>query len=298
MTFRKFLMLIASIVLLLTFIVPGIAHADEKSKDILRFGEDFTVEKDEVIEGAVVVIGGNATIAGEIEEDLVVVGGNIDLESTAFIHEDMVSFGGKISREEGAEVGGDEIIGAPDFENFRLEGVPLSALPFFGWMSWVSRFLSFLGYLALVLIIVALLPKHTEVAANAIEASPWGTLGIGLLVLLAFIPGLLLLVVTLIGILLVPFWVLLYSVSWLFASVITSLFVGQKIAGAADSNPSPILAALMGALIIGALRFVPFFGSLVNLVAIAWGLGSIIRTKYGTGRPWLKQKTAVTTELA
>ena len=61
--------------------------------------------------------------------------------------------------------------------------------------------------------------------------------------------------------------------------------------------PSPILAALIGALIIGALRFVPFFGSLVNLVAIALGLGSIIRTKYGTGRPWLK-KTAVTTELA
>ncbi len=51
-----------------------------------------------------------------------------------------------------------------------------------------------------------------------------------------------------------------------------------------------ILAALIGALIIGALRFIPFFGSFVSFVAAAFGLGGIIKTQYGTGRPWFKKE--------
>jgi hypothetical protein len=292
MKIRKLVLVIAAAFLLLTWFAPSIAQAAVKEKETVKIGEDFTVEKNETIEGGVVVIDGDATVAGEIEKDLVVIGGNVDLESTAVVKGDLMSIGGEVTRAEGAEIGGDEITGIPRLEKLIVGGVPLVGLPLLDWMGWVSRFLSFLGYLALVLIVVALLPKHTEVAANAIEANPWGTLGIGFLVFLAFIPGLLFLIITLIGIFLIPFWVLLYAVSWLFASVIAGLFVGQKVAGATNSDMSPILAALVGALIIGALRFVPFFGSLVGFVAAAFGLGSIIKTKYGTGRPWFKKKNA------
>ncbi|MDP3014001.1 MAG: polymer-forming cytoskeletal protein, partial [Candidatus Subteraquimicrobiales bacterium] len=184
---RKMLALIPLTVLILFFSIFNLAYADEGSKDIVRFGENVIVEEDEVIEGSIVIFGGDATIAGEVEKDVVVFGGDIDLKSTAVIHRDLVSFGGKVTREEGAKVLGSEVTNISRLRNLKIKRAPLMPFTVTG-RSWLDNFLSLLGNLALVLIIVALLPKYTQVAAEAIGKNPWGTLGVGILVALALFP--------------------------------------------------------------------------------------------------------------
>lgn len=249
------------------------------------------VEENEVIEGSLVVFGGDATIAGEVEKDVVVFGGDVELKPTAVIYGDLVFFGGKVTREEGAKILGSEVTNISRLRNLKIERAPWVPFTVTG-RSWLGNFLSLLGSLALVLIIVALLPKHTQVAAEAIGKNPWGTLGVGILVALALFPGVILLVITLIGILLIPLWVLLYIVSGLFAYAIGSLFLGQKVAEAGKLSLAPIWTVLIGALIINLLQFIPFVGGLVILVVITFGFGAIVKTKYGTGKSWFAKREA------
>jgi len=41
---------------------------------------------------------------------------------------------------------------------------------------------------------------------------------------------------------------------------------------------------------------IPTFLRLVSLIVATFGFGAIIKTKYGTGKPWLAKKTAGVTE--
>ena len=68
---------------------------ERRGNEIVRFGSDVTVERDEIVE-EVVVIGGNATINGEVDGELTVIGGNATLGPEAVVRDDVAVVGGTL----------------------------------------------------------------------------------------------------------------------------------------------------------------------------------------------------------
>ncbi len=94
------------------------------------FGGNVTLESDSTVSGDVGVFGGNVSAAGVIEGDVAVIGGNITLESSAVVQGDVNTMGGNIEQVAGSSVEG-EVIRGFQFnggDGIRIPGIP--ALPF------------------------------------------------------------------------------------------------------------------------------------------------------------------------
>jgi hypothetical protein len=77
------------------------------SNDRIRIFDSVVVEAGEVINGNAVAIAGSAEINGEVQDDVVAVGGDVTLGPQARVGRDVVVVGGRLKRDPGAQVGGD-----------------------------------------------------------------------------------------------------------------------------------------------------------------------------------------------
>lgn len=138
------------LLLLALLIVPtSSVYAQSSSGDVILFGQNYTLESGETLNGSLAVIGGNvmieedATVNGDvvviggnisvdgaidgdvamiggnltvtstIDGDLVIVGGQANLTSTAVVDGNVSTIGGNIETEPGAEITGDVTNNAP-----------------------------------------------------------------------------------------------------------------------------------------------------------------------------------------
>jgi hypothetical protein len=88
-------------------VVGGNAMIEEDARvngDVALVGGNLTISGD--VDGDVALVGGNLTISGTIDGDLVIVGGQVLLTETAVVGGDIATIGGNIQREPGAEVSG------------------------------------------------------------------------------------------------------------------------------------------------------------------------------------------------
>jgi hypothetical protein len=125
--------------------------------DLLVLGGNADLEAGSLVIGSVFVLGGNINIAGEVTGDLGVLGGNVDLASTAVVRGGVGSVGGNIDRASGAVIEGDV---SP---NFGLDidapvpgfptGIRIPAMPNF---FSVSPLISGLWFLFRVLVLAGL----------------------------------------------------------------------------------------------------------------------------------------------
>lgn len=266
------------------------AQIDGEARNIVRFGEDIMIEEGEVVSGDLVVFGGDAVIAGTVEGNATVLGGDVELKSTAEIDGELTVLGGRIEREPGAEVKEGVTSGRKFFPQRAFWIDPTA---WFGF-SLLFNFLTLLGTLALGAIVVALLPDHSEKIALFIAQEPWQAVGVGFLALLLVIPAIVLLAITIIGIPLIPLFILSVIVAYIYGYIAASLLIGKRIFEVSKASTStPIAEAVVGILVVGLLRFIPFVGGLVALIVGLLGFGAVLLTKFGTGRPWFKKKGAI-----
>lgn len=133
-------MLLAAILFGITS-APALADGPD---DVVIFGDNYTLEEDEEIEGELFVYGGNVTLKegsevkgnvhvfggnlevyGEIDGDVTVWGGNVTLHSDAVIRGDLRVIGGNVNRKEGSDVRGSVIEGMPSIPSIpEIPSVP------------------------------------------------------------------------------------------------------------------------------------------------------------------------------
>jgi len=77
---------------------------DHGDNDLVRFGEDITIQKDKVVDGSVVAIGGDILVEGEVRGDCTSVGGSVTVDSTGYVKGDAVSVGGSTTVHPGGRV--------------------------------------------------------------------------------------------------------------------------------------------------------------------------------------------------
>jgi len=236
--------------------------------------------------GEVVSVLGNTTINGESFGEVVAVLGNVNLGPTAIVHGDVVAVGGVLNRDPGAVIHGNvqeiNFLGAHDLtwlsawiHKCLLWGRPLAFGENLGW-AWTIAIAVFIAYVFLAL----LFPRAFEKCAETLEQRPGYSMLAVLLTVLITPVLIVLLIVTGVGILLLPFVIAALLFGSIFGKAVMHAWLGRRITkyfGAGPMNNIAV-ATLVGSVLILFLYTVPFLGFFLWKVLGVLGLGVVVYT--------------------
>jgi hypothetical protein len=285
----------------------------KRAADIVQVGVDVYIDRDERVEGNVVVIGGKIEVMGEIKGDAVAILGDVLVEG--YVHGNAVAptgtveitSSGKVRRDVVASViedrPGSRIGGKKNYTGVRLPVGPglIRGL-------YLTMFLIQLG-LAVFLIFLILLGhvfagKNIAAIKSRASESGFKSFVIGLITITLGVPVLfVLLLITVIGIpvaiLVLPLAVVL---AMIFGYAAIGLRLGEKFAEntkvAIKSQLGRTMAGVTAMLLIfivgSVLIIVPFtpirvlgwiffgIGHAVTFIAMTTGVGAVVLTRFGT----------------
>jgi uncharacterized RDD family membrane protein YckC len=269
------------------------------SRSAIRIGQDFTLPAGDQARNVVVVFG-NATIAGEIYDDVLVVLGGVKLAGTAVIRGSFTAIGGDVTAESGVTVnrdfnviggtlnappgfttGGEQVVigggflGAwfQDLVPYLVRGLLWGRLivPDLPWV-WGVLALFFLTYLAISL----LFDGPVRACAATLAVKPMTAFGVGLLVLLLVGPICLLLAVSVVGIAIIPFVFFALLGGWVVGKVAVARWIGMSVYAeeSLENRAHALRSVVIGFVLISIAYMVPLLGIATWAIIGVLGLGA------------------------
>lgn len=291
-------------------LIPGMAWARDGGA-IVRIGQDITIPEGEVYD-AVVGIGNNISINGTISDAIVVIGGNLEMEgslgdalvlvgSEAHLKSsftgDVVVVGSKVTLAPGVILAGDIVsVGSQIFkgENSLIIGdqVEISANNIVNsFHIWGPTFLAVIaGFLLLASLLFALLtflagalfPTGIERSKAYLLDNTAQSFLVGLILFIFFLPLNFILLITLIGIPLIPMIWLIYGVLAIWGISVIADILGLKILKAFNyQGTSHLLPLFIGILLFYLLALIPILGWLIMIVIKIMALGTALLSQLG-----------------
>lgn len=267
------------------------------------------------IHGSIRAAGGEIHVSGTVDRNATIAGGSVTLDSTADIARNAYLVGGNVwvygavrgyllasagnvvlngTVGRDVEVRGDELRIGPHAVitgNLRYR-VPagkvhidsaarisgkVTALPVSrGWS--LTHWLWTLGFLVVGGLVVALLPRFTEKAAETIPERPVRSalVGLGAFILIPF--AIIIAAITVIGLPLAIVVALLYGIVAYLSAVPVAVWVGRLLLGARArvGRQGALLAFLVGGILVLVVQVIPVLGPIVMAVAVCLGFGAIL----------------------
>jgi hypothetical protein len=286
------------------------------SGDIVRIGSDIHVDKDQVVDGDVIVFGADAQVDGHVRGNVSVTRGDVHLGSTAKVDGDVLCIGGEIQEEDGATVLGQRVTGLQgrhgrtrtrihrdiSFDEDRVWSHPAKV---------VRRLTYLLLWLGLAWAIAKFAAGRTNRALDTMQREVATSFGMGFALLLLLIPSVIalalvvaILCITIIGIpvalgVMIGYCLLLLLLGgW--GYVVGAAALGRRIAGRSATQPTLVRSAVFGVLAIQGsmlvatmLKPLPIIGWMAGVLWVLamvvyaavtlLGVGAIIRSKFGQG---------------
>ncbi len=243
--------------------------------------------------GDAVTVLGNVHVNGRVKGEIVSVFGNVELGPEAEVNRGVVIVGGRLARDPAATVGGKvkvvsvPVIGsAPEGLQVWLErcfmlGRPLAFDARLKW-AWLIAISVFSFYVLLAL----LFPRAVEKCAETLEQRPGYSLLAVLLTLLITPVLVVLLAITGIGVILIPFLAAGLFFAGIFGKVVMHAWLGRRITQSFGPGPGShaAVATLVGSLLVLLLYTVPVLGFLLWKGMEVIGLGVVVYTLILSGR--------------
>lgn len=281
----------------------GKVHEKHRGDDnIVRVGESVYVAPGEVVQGDVVVFGGNAIIEGTVAGSVVVLGGEIRVRNGAEVKGDIVAIGGKIAEDDNVIIRGEKIVvggiatrmgDTLDIAGGKLRGI-------------VSAFLLFVG-LIMFFITMLFLRGRVERTGEYLSSGLLRSFGAGVLSSIALQFGILIvtipLIITVIGIPLAVILMLSYVGVFAIACTVFVYAVGRAVSSRLGLTGGAFGRLAVGFLVLAVPELVAFvfdavgngplgvyvFLKIVSLVLWLFGyivgIGSIVLSRFGTRPP-------------
>ena len=244
---------------------------------------------------AVVAIGGDVMVDGEVGEAVVAVLGNIDAKAGARIHGDAVAVGGKLNVSPGAKVTRtQQAVELPDLRWIRNWFIHcallLRPLSFQVGGVWLIAGAFFLLYL----LVAAVFPRPVEVCANELFRRPATSFLVGLLTILLIPFLVLLLAVTGVGVIVLPFVFAAVFIATIVGKVGLLEWIGLKIGRQSDNETlhKPLVALVVGTVVVLLLYLVPVLGLATFALTRVWGLGAAVLAGFSGLRREIPEKPA------
>lgn len=236
---------------------PAIARGSDRGETSVS--QNVYVAPDQVIDGDLDVIFGDAEVAGVVKGDCNTVfgrctvtgNGRVEGKINSFTNDGVRTF---VPWAVGKEYG----IGALADQDHRLL-VKLAAS-------------------AVVVLMFLLFPLRMRVALDRVEKHPALSAATGALAVVAIVPVAILLIVSIVGIPLVVLEIAaLFAGVWIGTGAV-SLVVGRRLAELVmpASTPSPLLALIVGLIVVSSAEILPIVGWAVTALVWLVGLGSAI----------------------
>jgi hypothetical protein len=232
------------------------AHISDHGKTV--FFHDAYIRPDEVVDGDLNVIFGDAEIAGTVRGDV----------NTLF---------GRCVKLEGAEIDGEEHCVTSDAAR-TLAPWLIGASTFGTFAEQDKRILVKLGANAVVLLVFLLFPLRMRLALDRVERHPGLAALVGAIALVAVVPVAILLLISLVGIPLIALEAAaIFAGIWLGTGAI-ALLVGRRLAELLlpKLTPSPLWALVLGLVVVSAAETVPYVGWAVTAMVWLMGLGAAV----------------------
>ncbi|MBM3837863.1 MAG: RDD family protein [Verrucomicrobia bacterium] len=278
--------------------------------EIVVFGQDVHLRKNErcrtmiviggnaLIEGAVtrdvVVLFGSTTNKGSIGGDLVTILGPAHLNGTvrgtfvnilgsptlgpeAVVEREAVTVGGNLRLDPGALIkrGRQEFSLGHSFQWLGdwFRGGLLKARPLPPSLIWAWFVAA--AFLVVYALMTMVFPRPLRACVNSLDEAPVAAFFVGLLTFILFLPALVLLAVTVVG---VPLLMLSLVVAIFFGKVAIYQFTGLQLGRQLNLSALqlPLVALLLGAMVFHLLYTIPILGFLVWGIGIVWGVGAVL----------------------
>ena len=291
----------------------GLTVPEAQGRDIVAVGKNATLPAGETahdvvvvlgsasidgtVEGDLVVVSGDLTLNGTAEHDVVVVGGKVILGPTAKIKNEAILVGSSLTRDPQATIEGNVAEILPNLHLPQLRGL----------LDWVSQGLmagrllppgvpwvrAAIAVFLVIFLLIALLFKRPLLAGvETIEARPIASFFAGFLVFLLMVPVMILLAVSVVGIVLIPFLVSALVFAFLLGHVVIYQTVGFRFSEKLRAPGWPsVIAMLLGAAIFVVLYMVPILGFLMWKLVTILGIGAVTVAAFQSFR---REKTSKT----
>ncbi len=264
-------------------------------KNVTLAGGTATITSEAEIRGSLLAFAGNLELRAPVGKDAnlyagrAVVGSQIGGDLRGEFDELMLTSEAGIlgdleykSPEEAEITEGAIILGETNYESLRRERAPQLKMNFLAepavprgaslWLSFSSFILSFLLGLGFLYVF----PKRGEAIVKILISRPWQSLGAGFLTLILIPVGMVLLMITIIGIplalMLVPLFIFLLYFSKIFVAICT----GQWIFNRWEIKKNLNWALLMGLIIYYLLRQLPIISPIAVFAFTTLGLGAFL----------------------
>lgn len=244
---------------------------EDVTQGVVVVGADAWVEGR--VEGDVVVVGGSANIQGEVTGSVVTVLGSTKLGDEARIEGDAVVVGGRLDSGTGAVVNGEKTavgfgVEMPKFKRF-FEWI--GAGPMMG--RWLPLGMNWAWGVAGILLVIygvlaVLFPRPATLCVDLLEQRSAASFFTGVLTFMLVGPVLLLLLISVAGILVIPFVLCGIVAVLLFGKMVSIRYLGEQFGRQLGGGVmvQPLVALATGGLLVAVLYTVPILG------LVTWGL--------------------------
>jgi hypothetical protein len=260
-------------------------HAGDKVRDTVTIGGSIELEPGARVRDAVAVGGSvRANTGAVIQGDAVAVGGSVELEQGAKVDGNAVAVGGAVEQSAGSDVGGDHVsLGLPGLGAIITLVAGAIGIGVISPLWLIGSVLAkFIVFLAMALILLALWPRRLERLSEEIFRIPGRSILLGALSLLGIPIMTLLLVVTLIGIPLVPVEVVGLALMSAMGFSALALAVGRRLPFAKGQTAVQLG---VGWLLLVMVFAVPILGTLLLFACWIWLFGAVAATRFGREGP-------------
>lgn len=264
------------------------SQAGAEVTNIIKMGNNILIEEEMRVRNAFSV-GGQITVYGMVERNVVSIGGSVVLARTAVVGGNVISIGGIVVKAREAEVYGN----ITEVNSSSISTVISSMLSGEGegegegW-SWVFAIISlamFFFILIVALFLVVLIPKPIHTISDAIRNSTFNVTLWGLLILILIVPLAVLLTISVIGIVLIPLEVIIVFCAALVGFITVGRLVGNRILRIFKRpNPNIVWETFWGLTLLWFVGWIPYMGWMVKTIAIILGLGAVFATRFGVKR--------------
>jgi uncharacterized protein YqgC (DUF456 family) len=250
---------------------------DGSPPERIRIGGGVVIEAGEEVSEAVAV-GGDVEVRGRARE-VVAVGGDVRVLDSGEVSGEAVAVGGKVHVAPGARVGGDRVeIGPRALARLVSGALGLGAAASVVW--WlVHGVASFVVFFVVGWILLALAPRRLDTVGGTLFARPYRS---GLVGLLGAVVGALLcclLVVSILGIPLLPLLALGIAAAIVLGMAALALRLGRALP--IGRHKGELLSLGLGTLVLVVLRHLPWVGGAVVWVATLFAFGAVILSRGG-----------------
>ena len=246
------------------------------------FGKDVVIT--EPVSGSVQVYRGSVDVQSVIEGDLLVLGGDVTFSGAGHVNGNVIYGGGQVRN-------GEERVNGRVYSLASVEGAAAS-------LTKNAVVLSLLLVWLIAAIIVTLAsPREVRLSSTEVRVSTLHCFALGLVAVTSFVLTAIVfsyLVPYLIGIPLLAALAVFATLTKIYGMIAVFHAVGTIVAGLRRREQltsrkwlrGDLAMVVVGVLVLGAIRLIPVAGPLVWSAASIFGIGVTLATKFGRREPW------------